>query len=278
MFLLFRSRLSKGIFQTLKSTQRSQRLLHTGESSEPATSNYAAKKSSWSSPTILLLGFIPIFTFALGTWQLQRLQWKVNLIDELEEKLQRDPILLPKRINVSVIPEFAFRRVLLRGRWDHAHAMLLGPRVRDGTHGYHVITPLVRTDGSTVLVDRGFIGKDFADNYVRDEEGEVQVLGMLRTSHTRNSFTPDNQPAEGKWYWVDVDSMAESAGGEPAGVQPVFVEQTFDGHAGDATAYLSKGVPVGRSAAVDVRNAHLSYVITWYANVLLPCARLMSRK
>ena len=83
--------------------------------------------------------------------------------------------------------------------------MLLGPRVRDGTHGYHVITPLVRTDGSTVLVDRGFIGKDFADHYERDEEDEVQVLGMLRTSHMRNSFTPDNHPAEGKWYWADID-------------------------------------------------------------------------
>ncbi|KAH0837996.1 SURF1 family-domain-containing protein [Lanmaoa asiatica] len=265
MFSLSRSRLSKGVFPTLRSTQRCQRLLHTGESSGSATSNYAPKKSPWSSPTILLLGFIPIFTFALGTWQLQRLQWKINLIDELEEKLQRDPILLPKRINVSVIPEFAFRRVLLRGRWDHADAMLLGPRVRDGTHGYHVITPFVRTDGSTVLVDRGFIGKDFAGHYARDEEGEVQVLGMLRTSHKRNSFTPDNQPAERKWYWADIDSMAEAAGGEAAGVQPVFIEQIFDGHAGDAAAYLSKGIPVGRSATVDVRNAHLSYVITWYS-------------
>ncbi|KAF8560004.1 SURF1-domain-containing protein [Imleria badia] len=270
MFSLSRSKFSKGVLPTFRLAQRSlrlqlHRLLYTGESSEHATSRYAAKKSSWSSPTILLLGFIPIFTFALGTWQLQRLQWKINLIDELEEKLQRDPILLPKRINVSVIPEFTFRRVLLRGRWDHAHAMLLGPRVRDGTHGYHVITPLVRTDGSTVLVDRGFIGKDFADHYVRDEEGEVEVLGMLRTSHKRNSFTPDNQPAEGKWYWADIDSMAESAGGETAGVQPVFIEQIFDGHAGDAAAYLSKGIPLGRLATVDVRNAHLSYVITWYS-------------
>ncbi|KAG9314026.1 SURF1 family-domain-containing protein [Chiua virens] len=269
MFSLSRSRLSSRVLATSKSTQRRQipgpGHLHTSEASGPGTSNYTAKKSSWSSPTILLLGFIPIFTFALGTWQLQRLQWKINLIDELEEKLQRDAISLPKRINVSLIPEFAFRRVLLQGHWDHAHAMLLGPRVRDGTHGYHVITPLLRTDGSTVLVDRGFISKDFSDNYARGEEGEVQILGMLRTSHKRNSFTPDNQPAEGKWYWADIDSMAESAGGEATGVQPVFVEQIFEGHAGDAAAYLSKGIPVGRSATVDVRNAHLSYVVTWYS-------------
>ncbi|KAF8844101.1 SURF1-domain-containing protein [Paxillus ammoniavirescens] len=270
MFSLFRGGHSKGILLAFRARQRYphpqlHRFVHTGESPGPGTSNYAAKKVSWINPTILVLGFIPIFTFALGTWQLQRLQWKINLIDELEEKLERDPILLPKRINVTVIPEFAYRRVLLRGRWDHAHAILLGPRVRDGAHGYHVITPLIRTDGSTVWVDRGFIGKAFADNYVRGEEGEVDVEGMLRISHTRNTFTPDNEPAEGKWYWADIDAMTEYAGGEAAGVQPVFIEEIFNGHAGDAASCISKGTPVGRAATVDVRNAHLSYVITWYS-------------
>lgn len=104
MFLLYRTSTA---LPTLRSTQwrhglHLHRFVHTGESSGPVLSN-AAKKSSWSSPTILLLGFIPIFTFALGTWQLQRLQWKINLIDELEEKLQRDPIPLPKRIKCERI-------------------------------------------------------------------------------------------------------------------------------------------------------------------------------
>jgi surfeit locus 1 family protein len=45
-----------------------------------------------------VLGFIPIFTFGLGTWQIQRLQWKLALIDELEEKARREPLILPKRI------------------------------------------------------------------------------------------------------------------------------------------------------------------------------------
>ena len=108
MFSLYRSRIPSTSLPTFRSIQwrqrpQSHRLLHTGEPSGPATSNYTAKKSSWSSPTILLLGFIPIFTFTLGTWQLQRLQWKINLIDELEEKLQRDPILLPKRIKCEHI-------------------------------------------------------------------------------------------------------------------------------------------------------------------------------
>lgn len=125
-----------------------------------------------------------------------------------------------------MIPEFVFRKVLLRGKWDHAHSMLFAPRVREGVHGVHVVTPLIRENGSTVLVDRGFVSNDFIDSYTR-EEGEVEVLGMLRTSQPRNSFTPDNHPEEGQWYWTDVDAMAEFAGGEKAGVQPVYVEQIF---------------------------------------------------
>lgn len=157
--------------------------------------------------------------------------------------------------------------------------MLLAPRVREGTHGVHVVTPLVRENGTTVLVDRGFVSQEHArDSTFHQENGEVEVLGMLRTSPPRNTFTPDNHPEEGKWYWNDVDAMAEYAGGEGAGVQPVFVEQIFgmcdfhstkniiertEGHAGEATSRLGKGIPIGRAPTVDLRNAHLSYVITW---------------
>lgn len=49
---------------------------------------------------------MPIFTFALGTWQLQRLQWKVNLIDELREKLEREPIILPRQVKYETKATF----------------------------------------------------------------------------------------------------------------------------------------------------------------------------
>jgi len=215
---------------------------------------------------MLFIGFIPIFTFALGTWQLQRLQWKVALIDELEEKLQLQPLSLPDKINMSVMPEFVYRKVILRGKWDHARTMHLAARVREGIHGVHIITPLVRDNGSTVLVDRGFVSKEFASrSSYQQDNGEVEVLGMLRTSQPRNTFTPDNHPEDGIWYWADINAMAKYAGGEQAGVQPIFVEQIFDGHAGEAGIRLSRGIPVGRAPTIDLRNAHLSYVITWYA-------------
>lgn len=73
-------------------------------SAHPEQKQYKAKKDSLLSPTMLLVGIIPFFTFALGTWQVQRLQWKVNLIDEVREKMEREPITLPKRIKCGFHP------------------------------------------------------------------------------------------------------------------------------------------------------------------------------
>lgn len=198
---------------------------------------------------MILLGVTPFITFALGTWQIQRLKWKINLIDELHEKLQRAPIDLPDHVkyvfipffrnillrmfhsSVDVLEDFAFRKVKVKGRWDHAHTVLIGPRVRDGTKGVNVITPLIRSDGSTILVDRGFISdeqlsaKPWTGGSLGEEE--VQLVGMIRLSQKRNTFTPDNHPEKGEWYWVDVNALADHAGGESAGVQPVFVESIF---------------------------------------------------
>lgn len=52
----------------------------------------------YKSPALLLLGFMPIFTFGLGVWQVKRLEWKVGLIEELEWKLKKEPMKLPKNI------------------------------------------------------------------------------------------------------------------------------------------------------------------------------------
>lgn len=64
----------------------------------PWNARGAKRATSWSSPYKLLLGFIPIFTFGLGTWQVKRLQWKLDLINELEEQLEKEPMTLPKNI------------------------------------------------------------------------------------------------------------------------------------------------------------------------------------
>jgi surfeit locus 1 family protein len=130
---------------------------------------------------------------------------------------------------LAIIPEFVYRKVLMSGKWDYDRTIIVGPRTRDGTAGYHIIVPLIRPNGTTVLVDRGFVSKDGFGKFskVARTNEEVFIQGMLRVSQVRNAFTPDNHPEKGEWYWIDVDAMAEHVGGEKANVQPVLVDEIF---------------------------------------------------
>jgi surfeit locus 1 family protein len=106
--------------------------------------------------------------------------------------------------------------------------MLVGPRVRDNVHGYHLVMPLTRPRGSRILVDRGFVTRDQFNAARRGEPNEeVSVVGLLRTQPKKNSFTPDNSPEKGEWFWIDLDTMAAHSGGDSKDVQPILIEEIF---------------------------------------------------
>lgn len=105
----------------------------------------------------------------------------------------------------------------------------MGPRIREGENGFSVVTPLERKDGSTVLVNRGWINKKMMNKEKRKTtgalpEGEVTVEGLIRDKSTwkKNSFTPVNRPDINEFYFPDVEEMATLVG-----AQPVWIEETM---------------------------------------------------
>ncbi|GAA5892681.1 cytochrome oxidase assembly protein SHY1 [Sporobolomyces salmoneus] len=215
-------------------------------------------------PFLLLVGLMPIFTFGLGAWQIKRLKWKVDLIDQLDKKLHQEPVGLPARIDPAAIPEFAWRKVFVTGTFDHANSIVLGPKTRDGQIGYHVITPLVRGVGKdTIMVNRGFVKrevKDAKDRPASLTNEKVEIVGMLRDQEPPNSFTPKNDPSKGQWVFSDIAGMAQHTGSEP-----VLVDQIYGDHPGKAEVYLRQGIPVGRNASIELRNMHATYAATWFS-------------
>ena len=210
---------------------------------------------------LLILAAIPITAFALGCWQVQRLGWKSELIARFEDRLLKDPLPLPPQVDPNAIKDFDFRRVLARGVLRHDQEMLIGPRVHDGQPGFQVVTPLDRSGefpgfrgNTTVLINRGWIPKDKADQRSRPDglpRGVVTIEGLLREPIKKNMFTPDNKPAEGKFYFPDVYEMAEWSGS-----QAVWVEETMRPDLLESYAREDKGVPIGRPPEVNLRNNH----------------------
>lgn len=169
---------------------------------------------------------IPITAFALGTWQVQRLEWKTSLIAKYEDRLVRHPLPLPPVVDPNKIDEFDYRRVTAKGRYRHDQEMLVGPRTREGENGYQVITPLERPGGaSKILINRGWISKRKrlqADRRDGLPEGDVTVQGLLRSPWKKNMFTPENQPLKNEFYFPDIEQMAKLVD-----AQPVWIERTM---------------------------------------------------
>lgn len=138
----------------------------------------------------------------------------------------REPLPLPPRVDPDAIHDFDYRRVRARGHYRHDREMLVGPRIRDGEQGYMVVTPLEREgEGTTVLVNRGWISKKFRDQRSRPESlptSEVEVEGLLREPWKKNMFTPENRPDKNEFYFPDVKQMAALTDS-----QPVWIEQTM---------------------------------------------------
>lgn len=211
---------------------------------------------------------VPVATFALGTWQVHRRQWKLQLIEDLERKTTQPATVLPE--DLSQLAAMEYRRVRLMGTFEHEREMYVGPRspigpadaARRGVMaaptqtGNLVITPFkLKGRDLTVLVNRGWVPKSKTSAEKRPEgqiPGEVELVGIVRNTETRPPLGPKH-PSSGRfWHYKDVAQMASASGAAPILVDAV-AESTVEGG------------PIGGQTNVSVRNEHFSYIITWYS-------------
>lgn len=187
----------------------------------------------------------------LGTWQVQRMSWKAELIDRIQERTRAAPVPLPAEI--ATPDDWEFRPVTVTGRYIQDKSLFTVARPRQGQAGFDLITPLARDDGPPVLVNRGFVPMDrrTAAASDRQPDGEVTVVGVARVPHPPGLFQPDNRPGADTWMRVDIPAMSSVAG--LATSAPVVVELLPTG-----------GVPGGNAPVVELPNNHLSYALTWY--------------
>jgi surfeit locus 1 family protein len=203
---------------------------------------------------------------ALGTWQVQRRAWKLDLIARTDARVHAAA---QAASGPSAWPRIGkgaeYLHVTARGRLLNDRETLVHAATESGP-GYWVLTPLVDERGFTILVNRGFVPPDRAEPRKREAaEGLVTVTGLLRVTEPKGAFLRHNDAAAKRWYSRDVKAIARAAR-VPAPVAPYFVDA-------DATPNPG-GYPVGGLTVVHFRNAHLQYAITWYALSALSLAGL----
>lgn len=215
-----------------------------------------------------LLLLIPATTFGLGTWQVKRRQWKLQLIQELQSLTTAEPIDLP--IEPMELNSLEYRRVKVRGRFDHSKELYILPRSQvdpereakeagritsSGESGANVVTPFHCTDrGVTILVNRGFVPRKKINPETRMKgqvQEEVDLVGVVRLTEVRKPFVPQNDTERNRWHFRDLEAMAKVADTEP-----IFIDADFSS--------TIPGGPIGGQTRVTLRNEHMQYIITWY--------------
>jgi len=210
-------------------------------------------------PTLWLTVFTvlcAIFIFGLAFWQVERLKWKIAMIDERVSRSESAPIALPSAD--SDLAGYEFNRTQVMGEFLHDKELYLAARSMRGNVGYHVVTPLVMDDGATILVNRGWVPNalHLPENRPGVEApGMVSVEGIIRNPSVPGVFVPDNRPDENFWLYVDIPAMTQAAG--LSNVLPYYIEAGHQENPG--------GYPIGGQSRIYLSNDHLQYAIIWFA-------------
>ncbi len=199
----------------------------------------------------------------LGVWQLQRRAWKLELIRQVETRVDAAPVAAPgpEEWPALTAANDAYRRVVVSGRFLNDRETLVQAVTERGS-GFWVLTPMMTDWGFTVLVNRGFVPTDRRDAATRAAgqiEGDAALAGLLRMTEPGGGFLRANDPAADRWYSRDVAAIARAKG--LSGVAPYFVDA-------DATENLG-GLPVGGLTVIRFPNNHLVYALTWFAMAAL---------
>lgn len=207
---------------------------------------------------LVMAGLACVF-IGLGTWQVQRLFWKLDLIARVDARVHAAAIPVPAPAEwPSVSAETAeYRHVAAQGTFLHDKEVFVQAVTERGP-GFWVVTPLKMANQNIILINRGYVPADRRDPATRpgsQPTGDVTVTGLLRITEPGGGFLRSNDPAAGRWYSRDVAAIAMAERLE--NVAPYFVDADRASNAGE--------YPVGGLTVIQFRNSHLVYAITWYS-------------
>ena len=128
---------------------------------------------------------------ALGMWQLDRAAQKTQWQAAMQAQAMQ-PALDAVGVQVAMVQpaaQWVHRPVRLQGQWLAEHLVYLDNRQMQGQPGFYVLTALLLEDGAAVMVQRGWVGRNFhqrADTpAVETPTGLVQVQGVLAQGPAR---------------------------------------------------------------------------------------------
>ena len=180
----------------------------------------------------------------LGSWQLERLAWKENLINEIETRLSSVPGDMP------MYPTFKNHNYFMTNiegqiQSDSIHVLTSTKKIGPG---FRVISPAILKDGRSILIDRGIIPEK--DKNLSFGLGGNSISGYLLWPNETDYFTPEPNLEKNIWFARDLEKMANFLRTEKILLVATKIQQGSNFNVQNPT--------------INIPNNHLQYAITWF--------------
>ena len=188
--------------------------------------------------------FIILTLLSLGFWQIYRLNWKLELIEQIENSLKNDPV------ELSNIEKKNYLRIKTSGDIDFDKQIYLYNLNNAGKPGFEVINP-IKIGDENYLVNRGWIPfekKDLPEINLVDQN---QIVGTLMLQTKASTFKPENDIEKNYWFTLNREDILK------------FTGRNFS----EYVIYLNGDykIPKPRVVTAKISNNHKKYAITWFS-------------
>ena len=193
--------------------------------------------------SVFIIFFIFVF-IALGTWQVIRLNWKNNLILEIENSLKNPPVQLSQSNQQNYL------KIKTSGRVDFEKQIYLYNLNDSGTPGFEVLNPIL-IDGENYLLNRGWIPFEKKDTPEINILDQNNIEGTLKTQGRKNIFKPDNDIKENYWFSLNREDISKFTGKEFS-KYIIYLDGSYQ-------------FPRPKKITANISNNHKKYAMTWFS-------------
>ena len=142
--------------------------------------------------SIFVFFFISVF-IALGSWQIVRLNWKLDLINQIETSLKNNPV------NLVTATQKNYLRIKTNGSVNFEKQIYLYNLNEKGKPGFEVVNP-IKIGNKDYLLNRGWVPFDKKDNKIINVFDESNITGILKKQIKPNRFKPKNDLLNNYWF------------------------------------------------------------------------------
>lgn len=208
---------------------------------------------------LMLTTLLAAVCVSLGMWQLDRRDAVREDIGNVENNYDAEPVPFAEAAGLfkTYDPGTEWLPVELTGVYDTANQRIVRNRPMSGSPGYEVLVPLRMADGTSVVINRGWlpIGNNEAgrpDSVPAAPAGEVTVVARVKPAEpTLQRGAPEGQLAS-----IDLGLYQEQTG--------YPLEQAAYGLMGSEDPAPEEVPQAAAKPSVD-EGPHLSYAMQWMA-------------